>query len=105
MNFLPKDLEDLILDYKTQMEEKHKEERRQLRKINLITTYGLSVRKSIYIPIIKLYNTFNEEECIKYKGYSRHDLNYIADNILREYDIEFKWRDPGRRLRRINGTY
>ena len=105
MNFLPKEIENLIIDYKTQMEEKHKEERRQLRKINLMTDSGLSVRKSIYIPIIKLYNTFNEEECIKYKGYSRRDLNYIADNILYEYDIEFKWRNPGRRLRQINGTY
>ena len=102
MNFLPKVIENLIMDYKTQMEDKHAKEKKQLRKINEIREKCISVRKDIYIPIIKLYNTFNSDY-INYKKYSRKDSNYIVEEILNEYKILFKWKNPAKRHRQING--
>ena len=102
MNFLPMEIETIIIDYKNQLETKQEKERTLLSNINNLKHLNINVRKEIYIPIIKLYNSFNNfhhnhTEHIHYKGYHKDDLNYITEDILYEYNILFKWRNPAKR--------
>ena len=104
MNFLPKDIENIITDYKNQLEiqlVKQEKEKELLSGINNTKKLNINIRHDIYIPIIKLYNKFNNKG-LKHKGNSNGILNTITNNIFNEYNLSFIWKNPEQRHREVN---
>jgi len=111
LNFLPKEIEDMLYDYKKQMEFADHYERNQfilndIKKINYKTDGIVSIRGSVYFELYQTsgYNNFSDESlfildynilapytypdnaiCVLTKNKYIGDIN-IANQILNEYD-------------------